>query len=213
VTVTDEQAQTAAWYNANGKAWTTPRSDPYWDREIDALLELMPPDGHVLELGPGSGRDAALLMGRGLRYTGIDNSPGMLRVARANVPGGRFVQCAMAEAGSLGECFDGWWAIASLGIHVPPEHLPDTLLSLASVLKQGAPGVVTTKPGPTSWRICDDEAQHGLSNGRWVMDWDRDEFEGHLEAAGLRVIRRWPRPPGDFRGGQKGWECYLTIRE
>jgi SAM-dependent methyltransferase len=47
-----------------------------------ALLEQFPPQGHVLEIGGGTGEDAVFLMERGFRILLTDASPGMVNIAR-----------------------------------------------------------------------------------------------------------------------------------
>ncbi len=46
------------------------------------ITKLLPPGGHVRDLGCGIGDDALMLAARGVRVTGIDNSSEMVRIAR-----------------------------------------------------------------------------------------------------------------------------------
>jgi len=46
--------------------------------------------GHIVEVGCGSGIAAAYFVARGYTVTGIDVSPSMIRLARANAPAARF---------------------------------------------------------------------------------------------------------------------------
>lgn len=55
----------------------------------DLVSELAGTDGHVLELGVGTGRLALLLADRGCRVTGIDSSDEMLDLLRSKDPDGR----------------------------------------------------------------------------------------------------------------------------
>jgi SAM-dependent methyltransferase len=46
--------------------------------------------GHIVEVGCGSGIAAACFVARGYTVTGVDVSPAMIRLARANAPAARF---------------------------------------------------------------------------------------------------------------------------
>jgi SAM-dependent methyltransferase len=59
--------------------------------------------GQVVELGCGGGLTAGRLMQAGYEVFGIDGSREMIRLARANVPGGRF-RVARAERARLPTC-------------------------------------------------------------------------------------------------------------
>src|SRR3954464_11397352 len=78
--------------------------DRYWSRGIpfqifrgveQLLLPHLPVGGHVLDLCCGTGHIAAALGERGFRVTGVDESAGMLHLARAQAPRAEFV-CADA---------------------------------------------------------------------------------------------------------------------
>ena len=59
--------------------------------EIDEIFHLIKKDQPtVLEIGCANGRDAAEIVTRTSRYTGIDVSPAFIEMARAYVPTGTF---------------------------------------------------------------------------------------------------------------------------
>lgn len=95
------------------------------------------PGQHVLEIGCGTGRHTARLLAAGKQVTGVDQSPGMLAMARAKLgPAptllqGDFLTLELAEAG-----FDA--ALTALVL----EHiadLPGFFRHLARSLRPGAP--------------------------------------------------------------------------
>ena len=54
--------------------------------------------GRVLELGCGTGRNAAYSLAAGASaYVGVDASPGMLAVARERVPGARWIEADLVD--------------------------------------------------------------------------------------------------------------------
>ncbi|WP_405592913.1 class I SAM-dependent DNA methyltransferase [Streptomyces sp. NBC_01190] len=66
------------------------------------LLAALPAGAGVLDLGCGTGLPtAAQLSAAGLRVTGVDLSPGMLALARRNVPGARFVEADISDLADL----------------------------------------------------------------------------------------------------------------
>jgi ubiquinone/menaquinone biosynthesis C-methylase UbiE len=56
-----------------------------------SMVDHLPP-GRVLDAACGTGRHAGFLAGLGHTVTGVDLSPDMLAVARANVPGASFLE-------------------------------------------------------------------------------------------------------------------------
>jgi SAM-dependent methyltransferase len=79
------------------------------------------PNGRVLSLGEGEGRNAVFLAQRGFRVTGVDASEVGLAKARA-LAAERGVQIETIEADlatfEFGEC--AWDAIVSIWCHLPP---------------------------------------------------------------------------------------------
>src|ERR1039458_7508936 len=71
-TLSEVEVTTLATYEANSQAWSGPRSsDPqFWAKELKAFQELLP-QGRILDVGSGNGRDALLLTGEGYEVTGI----------------------------------------------------------------------------------------------------------------------------------------------
>ena len=66
---------------------------PVVDRAVRELLTLLPPAARVLDIGSGTGRPAAHdLAAAGHRVTGLDVSPVMIEISRAQVPDAEFVQ-------------------------------------------------------------------------------------------------------------------------
>src|SRR5437016_7935097 len=91
---------------------------PHKDGQITAarwLMDRLPAGPRVLDVGCGTGLPTARqLISGGAAVTGIDISPVMLALARANVPEAEFRLLDMADVdGSLGE-FDAAVAFFSL---------------------------------------------------------------------------------------------------
>ena len=75
-------------YRRHAAAWTAARGTQLRERAwIDRFAGLLDADATVLDLGCGSGQPiAAYLAGRGYPVTGVDSSPEMIALFRANLP-------------------------------------------------------------------------------------------------------------------------------
>jgi len=121
-------------------------SDRYESADVSRLhamlLRYLPSRGaSVLELGCGSGRDAAFLRACGYEVTAVDASGGMVAEATRIHPelSGR-VSCAAAPfpGGSplLRRTFDAVICIGAL-MHIPDAGLPETVLQIRRMLRPG----------------------------------------------------------------------------
>jgi SAM-dependent methyltransferase len=202
VSLTDQEMATAQWYEDNGRQWVDSHaSEDFWGAEMARFCAHLQPGADVLEIGSGGGRDARHFLSRGYGYLGTDVSPEMVTIAQERVPAGRFVLANPYQM-NLGERrFAGWWAAASLGVHVPPERIGAALSELSRYLEGGAPGFISVKPGSLTERAID-------GSGRWFTYWDIDEMHGLLERAGMAVIER-----GILHGkdcGTRGWGWLIS---
>jgi SAM-dependent methyltransferase len=88
----------------------------------------------VLDVGPGSGRDARAFRDLGFGVVGIDPSSEMAQIAAAFA--GIEVTVQRAQDLDVRTAYEGVWACASL-LHVPLAELPDTFNRLAWALVPG----------------------------------------------------------------------------
>jgi SAM-dependent methyltransferase len=103
---------------------------------VDALLELLPADREVLDLGCGGGRTAARRIAERHRYTGVDISAAQLDRARAQIPNGRFL-CADVTALELEpESFDAVVSLFMLG-HIPRAEQAPLLAKIHRWIRPG----------------------------------------------------------------------------
>lgn len=103
-------------------------------------------DGPVLEVGCGTGLVTAELVKLGVDVSGLDLSPGMLEVARRQLPDVRFEVGSMLELPHPDGSFGGVAAWYST-IHVPDDLLPAALAELARVLRPGGYCRWPSRPG------------------------------------------------------------------
>ena len=112
------------------------------------LLRHLPPKGaSVLELGCGSGRDAAFLQASGFDVTAVDASPGMIDEAARLHPelAGR-LSCAAVPfpEGSplLGRTFDAVFSNAMF-MHIPDPELPLVVEQVRRMMRPGGVVVIS----------------------------------------------------------------------
>ena len=105
------------------------------------LLTELPAGAHILDLGCGTGRIAALLLERGYDVTGIDNSAGMLALARQNAPRAHLV-LADASDFTIPEPVDAAISTSDSLNHVTePVELANAFACVRRALIPGAPFV------------------------------------------------------------------------
>lgn len=118
-------------------------------RHLDPFLERLPPAALVLELGCGSGRDAAHMEALGFRVEPTDGVPEMAAQAEARL--GRPVRVMRFDELDAEAHYDGIVAAYSL-LHVPRTGLGDVLARIWRALKPGGWHVATFKTGASEGR-------------------------------------------------------------
>ena len=96
------------------------------------MIDMLPPNGTVLDFGCGAGWDAAAIRRAGFSVTAIDGSSGL--VEEANRLHGIGAICITFDRFDMIGAFDGVWASFSLQ-HVPRESLPAVLKKISRALK------------------------------------------------------------------------------
>jgi SAM-dependent methyltransferase len=140
-----------------------------------ALPFLPAAPGLVLDVGAGSGRDAAWFAARGHEVVAVEPAAALREEARRLHPGPamRWLDDrlpALAAVHRLGLGFDLIWASA-VWMHVPPEDRPRAMRRLATLLKPGGRMVLTLRHGPAPadrpmWPVDAAEVERlGLDHG------------------------------------------------
>ena len=136
----DTQRQAAA-FDAIGERYDD--AFPHKSAQIIAtqwIIDRLSPGARVLDVGCGTGvPSAGMMVESGMDVVGIDVSVEMLKLARRNVPGARFVAMDVLELdSSLGD-FDAAVAFFSL-LMLRRADIPAVLRRLRAVIRPG--GVV-----------------------------------------------------------------------
>jgi SAM-dependent methyltransferase len=102
------------------------------------------PGWSVLDIGTGTGIGAAAALGHNRRVIGLDAAPGMLAIARREVPGASFVASDYMALPFADETFDALIAVHALLFASDPVA---ALAEWRRVAKVGA-GIALSVPGP-----------------------------------------------------------------
>lgn len=119
------------------------------NRDLPAFLDRLNPGASILELGCGSGRDAAYMLGRGFAVEPTDGVVEMAALAEQRL--GRSVRILRFEDLDGVEQWDAIYASYSL-LHVPVIGLADVLNKIWRALKPGGWHMATYKSGGTEGR-------------------------------------------------------------
>jgi SAM-dependent methyltransferase len=194
---------TVASYDADAEAYraATVGADDRIGAALDRFAAAVPPGARVLEIGSGSGRDAAGLEARGLSVRRTDVTPGFVRLLRAEGHDADVVDPLTDDLADPARPapYDGVWASASL-LHVRREDLPTVLANLASVTRVDGVLQLAVKEGDGA-RF----STHGeVSGPRHFTFWREAGLREVLDRAGWDVasLDRFP--------GRRG-ETWLTV--
>lgn len=140
-------------YDRTAESYAQRTSAIQLPEQCERFIEfLATPNGRILDLGCGPGRDTLFYQSQGYRVTGVDLSMGMLQEARRRVPGGQFIQADMRQLPLPDRRFNGLWASASL-LHLPKQSAGLALAEMRRVLAPKGLLFLTVKKGTAeSWR-------------------------------------------------------------
>lgn len=139
--------------------------------QLLAFMAALPPAARVLELGAGSGRDAARMLTEGFDVDATDASPELAAEAGALL--GRPVRLLRFEEIEAREDYDAVWASACL-LHAPAAALTDYLRRIHVALRPGGLFVSSFKAGAGEGRD---------SFGRYYNYPDRETLLNHFRTA------------------------------
>ncbi|MCX7931704.1 MAG: methyltransferase domain-containing protein [Rhodovarius sp.] len=122
------------------------------DIHADAMPFLPAPPGLVLDVGAGSGRDAAWFAARGFEVIAVEPAANLRgEAARLHPsPATRWFDDrlpSLAAVHRLGLAFDLIW-LSGVWMHLPPEERRRAMRRLATLLKPGGRLVLTLRHGP-----------------------------------------------------------------
>jgi ArsR family transcriptional regulator len=135
-------AETRAYFEAHADGWDGIRSLHVADDEVEAAIVAAlsgKPYGHVLDIGTGTGRMIELLAPRAVSATGVDRSPGMLRVARGKLEAAALGACQVRQADMYSLPQDDH-SIDTIVVHQVLHYAEDPARAIAEAARVLAPG-------------------------------------------------------------------------
>ena len=178
--------------------------------ELDLLLQKLPPNAAVLDLGCGAGVPVARVLARHARVTGVDISAEQIRRARANVPEGTFIQGDLMTVALPAEGFDAAVAYYSL-FHLPREEHPDFFRRLLGWLRPGGHALMTVTRQAEAAYTEDDF--FGVT--MYWSNWGLDEYLPMLAQAGFTVLATGTIGHGyvEATGAAEEWHPYVLAQK
>lgn len=152
--------------------------------ELEWLLDRLPDSARVLDIGCGTGKPTAqVLSAAGHRVTGVDVSPGMVEIARAQVPAARF---ELADLRTLSYPSGSWDAVIAFFplLQMTRPEIDSALAGFADWVAPGGYLLVATVP--VDIENVDTEF---MGQPVTVSSYPPEIFVERLTDAGLSVLR------------------------
>lgn len=170
---------TLNWYRENADEFIHRTNTVDMSELYRTFMPFVPPGGHVMDLGCGSGSAALYFTQAGYQVLAVDGCREMCDYTHKRV--GCPARCLRFEELDYENAFDGVWACASL-LHLRKSELPQVLRRICHALKTG--GVFYA-----SFKYGDMERSH---NGRVFSDFTEETLRDLMDkAGGFREIALW----------------------
>ena len=177
------------WYNQNAAVWAKQRkktSEPsFWAQEYACFEQLKKPEGKLLEIGSGSGREAIEWIRMGYEYSGIDTSTALIDIAKETEPLGHYFLTSVYEMPFETNTFDAFSSWAMLP-HIPKERIGRALDEIQRVLKPQGLGFIAMREGM--------EEKQEPETGRWFSYYSQNELEEILMKHDFEVLSKTQKP-------------------
>ncbi len=174
-------------------AWSATVRVAERERYTRLLLDALPTDADVLELGCGAGIPTTQCLAEQFAVTGFDLSPRQIALARRNVPGATFVVGDMTALTFPPASFDALCAFYAI-THVPRDEHAGLLARIASWLRPGGLFVASFSNGGTIGMVEDD----WLGAPTYFSGYDAEANRRLVRDAGLVVERGQAETDDEF---------------
>ncbi|MCJ7478957.1 MAG: methyltransferase domain-containing protein [Candidatus Nanohaloarchaeota archaeon QJJ-7] len=165
---------------------------------FDAFLKKLPEEGHVADMGCGTGRPYdRILVDEGYDVTGVDIAEVNIQAAREHVSEARFIQSDFTDF-EPERSFDGLLCLFAL-FHIPREEHLETLEKFRGMIVDDAPALLTL--GTEDVELFVDEFDGA------EMEWSFYDAETNreiLKEAGFEILET-DMIPDDRGDGEHLW--------
>jgi len=178
--------QTTPCYDQNAEQFVSQYESLTFEDVHPALLDLLPaPGAPILDVGAGSGRDAAWFATKGYDVVAIEPSEPMRTLARQRHPSPRIHWVAdslpdLAQVRRLGLTFD-LILLSAVWMHVPPASRQRALRKLATLLSPNGRIAISLRIGPPD-------------TDRAMYEVTLSELTAMAQQFGLRLVRTAESP-------------------
>lgn len=183
--------QTLAHYNdpAFAKQYAQNIDGQKEEKTLDEFLALAPAGSKVLDVACAAGRDSKLILDKGYKVTGIDQSGALLDIARQKVLGAEFVQGDFTKLPFEHDTFDAIWCNAAL-VHLPSqEAVKKALKEFHRVLKSHGPIMINTKARLQQQVVTAVKKDVLSGKNRYFRYQAEDELIGLCKQVGFEVVK------------------------
>jgi SAM-dependent methyltransferase len=176
-------ARTQDIYERNAARFDRERPKVLFEKVwLDRLLELVPDNGSILDVGCGAAEPiAAYFIDQGRLVTGVDASAAMLEISRTRYPDLHWWHQDMRTL-TIDQTFDGVVAWNSF-FHLTQDEQRAVLPALADRVSPGGALMVTVgdKDGEVTGRVGDDTVYHSSL--------DAEEYRSILNSLGFEIVK------------------------
>ncbi|MBU2115940.1 MAG: class I SAM-dependent methyltransferase [Gammaproteobacteria bacterium] len=172
-------SETIDYYNQHAAEYVQATVNVDMSELYAEFLPMVPPGGHILDAGCGSGRDAWHFKQQGFSVSAFDASAEMARISSQRL--GQHVATSSFEALNAQSEYDAIWCCASL-LHVATQQLPAVLSRLQQAMKPGAVLYASFKYGDGEREV----------NGRRFTDMNEANLKNVVAAvSNLSISKTW----------------------
>ena len=188
--------KTIEYYNKNAKQYVKDTVDASMFEIRRLFLLKLKPEGTILDLGCGAGRDSKAFLESGYKVVMVDGSKELCQIASEFT--GEAAICSSFQEYEPNRFFDGIWACSSL-LHLDKKDLRNAIIKYSKHLSEGGQFYMSFKYGTFN----------GERNGRFFTDMDEDNMQKLMDdIPGLLLRERFIT--NDVRPG-RGNERWINV--